>query len=229
MTDLSGIDAAGIMASNGWLAHLPEGFKREVLTRAILQRFSAREVIYRFGDPPGGIYGLVSGTVTVNTAPSTKVPRLVHLGVPGTWTGEGGFLSRQPRRLELRSVNDTLLMHLPLDTLDEMASRNPEVVRYVSLILMTTVDVMIHVIHDLQIRDTNRRIASVLARANWIGGNNVPLSQTDLGLMANASRKQVNAALQYFGKAGWITAGYRAIEVIDAQSLREFAAEPDTL
>ena len=73
------------------------------------------------------------------------------------------------------------------------------------------------------------RVTSVLARANWIGGNNVPLSQADLGLMANASRKQVNAALHYFGKAGWITVGYRAIEVIDTLSLSEFAAEPDAL
>ncbi|WP_322009348.1 Crp/Fnr family transcriptional regulator [Paraburkholderia sp. J12] len=227
MIELDRLDAAQIMTRNGWLARLPVEFQREVLARAILYRFSPRETIYRFGDPPGGIYGLVSGTVTVNTAPPTKAPRLVHLGVPGTWTGEGGFLTRQPRRIELCAATDALLLHVPLSVMDEMAAHDPEVVRYVSLILMMTVDVMIHVIHDLQIRDTTRRIAAVLARANWSGKGNVPLSQTELGLMANASRKQVNAALQYFSGAGWITNSYRAITVLDTDSLRDFSVDPD--
>ncbi|MGO4841964.1 Crp/Fnr family transcriptional regulator, partial [Rhizobiaceae sp. 2RAB30] len=67
--------------------------------------------------------------------------------------------------------------------------------RNFSHILMASVDVLIRIVHDLQIPDASRRIASVLQRATWIGERPIPLTQSEIGVMANASRKQVNAAL----------------------------------
>lgn len=59
----------------------------------------SHEVVYHFGDDLGGIYGLVSG-VAVNAAPQIDAPQLIHMGVPGSWTGEDSYLIRQPRRLD---------------------------------------------------------------------------------------------------------------------------------
>jgi CRP-like cAMP-binding protein len=216
--------AESILSRAGWLLLQPAAFRAEVLRRSILLHFAPGEVVYRFGDPLGGIYGLVAGTITVNTAPPTETPRPIHLGVPGAWTGEGCFLTRQPRRLELRALVDTWMMHLPLDALDKMAARDPAVVQRVIQILMMSIEVLIRVVHDLQKPDTSRRIAAVLQRATEIGEAPIPLSQTELGAMANASRKQVNAALQRFAISGWVTNTYRSITVIDAEGLRRFAA-----
>jgi CRP/FNR family cyclic AMP-dependent transcriptional regulator len=41
--------------------------------------------------------------------------------------------------------------------------------------------------------------------------------------MANASRQQVNAALQRFEKAGWLTSAYRSIAITNVEALRRFA------
>jgi CRP-like cAMP-binding protein len=88
---------------------------------------------------------------------------------------------------------------------------------------MINVDTLLRIVHDLQQRDASRRIAAVLWRISP-GATPVPLSQAELGTMANASRKQVNAALQRFEGKGWVENSYRSIVVRNVAELRSFAA-----
>lgn len=225
MTDKA--KAEQIVSSSGWLLHQPEAFRAEVLRRSILLKFAPDEAVYRVGDELGGIYGLVSGTVAIRIAPSMAMPLLVHLGVPGMWTGEGCFISRQLRRLEMRAVDEVWMLHLPLDAMDQIAAKMTEATLCFSNILMMSVDVLIRIIHDLQKPDAARRIASVLQRSGRIGDQPIRLSQVELGAMANASRKQVNAALKRFAEKGWVSHTYRSIKITDADALRHFADQED--
>jgi CRP-like cAMP-binding protein len=175
----------------------------------------------------GGIYGVVAGIMSVDSSPGHAAPLLMHIGIPGMWTGEGCFFTRQPRRIELRAIVDTCMMHLPLEAMDQMAARDPHTIRNFAQILMMNVDTLLRVVHDLQQRDASRRIAAVLWRVSP-GATPIPLSQTELGTMANASRKQVNAALQRFEAQGWLENGYRSIVLIKIAELRRFAAGEET-
>lgn len=215
-----------IMGERGWLCLVPKTFREEVLRRAQLQHFLAGKPVFHLGDPAGGIYGLVSGAVSVSIAPAGAAPRLVLLGVPGHWTGEACFLTRQPRRGEFRAVSDTTLLHLPLQALDQMAALDPQVIRYVAFILMMSVEFLLRVVHDLQKPAPDRRIASILQRATSTGGQ-IPLTQTQLGIMANTSRKQVNVALRRFSEAGWLENTYRSVKIIDMAALHHFAESDD--
>ncbi|RKP47137.1 Crp/Fnr family transcriptional regulator [Pararobbsia silviterrae] len=223
MGHITKAQADQIMSERGWLPVLPEAFRRDVLRQATLLHFAPNEAVFRSNDPIGGVYGLVAGTLSVSIAPAGATPRLILLGRPGYWTGEGCFLTRQPRRGELRAVVDTTMLQLPLNVLDQMAARDPEVVRYVSLMLMMNVELLFSVIHDLQKPEADRRIASALQRMTWIGEVPIPLTQSDIGIMTNASRKQVNAAIKRFSEAGWLTSTYRSIHVVDPAALRHFA------
>lgn len=218
-----------ILAGTGWLSERPEAFRAEVLQRSKLQRYAPGEVVFHLGDPIGGIYGLVKGTVAANIAPPMSVPRLIHLGAPGHWTGEVCFFTRQPRRGELRALVETWMMHLPLDAMDNIAANDIQATRHFAQILVITFTTVVRVIHDLQKADTTRRIASVLDRLSWIGDRPIPLSQAELGAMANASRKQVNAALQRFSAEGWLTHTYRSVTIRNAEALRRFAEEEDDI
>ncbi|MCQ8210238.1 helix-turn-helix domain-containing protein, partial [Cutibacterium acnes subsp. acnes] len=84
-------------------------------------------------------------------------------------------------------------------------------------------DMLIRIIHDLQKSDVDRRLASVLRRMAWTDDTPITISQYSLGIMANASRKQTNAALQRFTEAGWILRGYRSITVLNKKSLENFS------
>lgn len=220
-------DADALMSAMGWLAHHPESFRAEVLRRSRLARFEADEAIFHLGEPAGGIYGLVSGTVSVSIAPADATPRLVLLGVPGHWTGEACYLTRMPRRGDLRAVVETTMMYLPLEAMDQMTKQDPDVVRRFAHILMMSVEFLLRVVHDLQKPQAELRIASVLQRTSWIGDTPIPLSQEEIGAMANASRKQVNAALKRFTQAGWLTNTYRAVKITNVEALRRFAEGDD--
>jgi CRP-like cAMP-binding protein len=152
---------------------------------------------------------------------------LINIGALGAWTGEGCFLTRQPRRIELRALVETWLMHLPLEQMDQMASADPMVAHNFGQIIMSSVDVLIRVINDLQKVDPDRRIASVLERATSIEKRPLPLTQTEIGTMARASRRQVNAALKRFTENGWLKTSYRSITILNAEKLRLFATEDD--
>ncbi len=58
------VEGAGPPGGIGWLSQQPEEFQDEVFRRAVPVKYRAGEVIYRLGDPVGGIYGFVSGAVS---------------------------------------------------------------------------------------------------------------------------------------------------------------------
>lgn len=215
--------AQRIMKEGAWLAHMGEPFQTNLLRHAHLLRFAPGQAIYRHGDIGGGMYGLVAGSLTINSAPPDLAPQLIHMGMPGAWTGEGPFLTGQPRRIEMRALGVAWMMHVPLDALEQMAALDARVMGAIGVNTAFTVDVLLRIVHDLQKRDATRRIAAAIERSGWLGNIPIPLSQSDIGVMANASRKQVNAAMQRFTSAGWVTSTYRSITVTNPQALRTFS------
>lgn len=225
MARMSRANAESIMRQGSWLARMPESFATRLLNHALLQKFEAGEVIFRPGDPPGGIYGLVAGTVTVNTAPLDSTPRLIHIAVPGGWTGEDSFMTGHPRRIELCARSKAWVMHVPLEAMERMAAADPNDIRGFGVISILSADKLLRIVHDLQKTNVSSRIASVLHRMSWATDIPISVSQENLGIMTNTSRKQVNVVLQRFVEAGWIDIGYRAITVTDPSALRRHAEQ----
>jgi len=215
--------ARDILSNVGWLSRQPEPFQEEVFRRLVPMRYAAGDIIYRVGDPLGGIYGCVSGAVIAKGAPPRALPQILHILTPGGWTGEGSFLSREPRRIELQAALDTQAVYLPLDVMDAMAARDPQAIRYFVQMMIVNLDIVLHASYDLQDPDEHRRIARALRRIMALENVPIPLAQAALGILSNASRKTVNAALQRFEKSGWVKRGYRSITITDMKRLTQFA------
>lgn len=215
--------ARRVLTSRSWLGQQPEDFQAEVIRRGIPQTFGPGEVIYGLGEEGGGIYGLVSGSFAISIAVPGTVPRVVHFGTPGHWIGEGPFLTGTPRRVELRAALGCAVLNLPLDAMEMIAFRDPMAARRFGQIGMLNVDLAIRALRELLIPDTDRRIAAVLSRIASNEGASIPVTQSELGDMANATRKQAHATLGAFAARGWVRLGYRAIHVTDPTALSEFA------
>ena len=56
-------------------------------------------------------------------------------------------------------------------------------------------------------------------------GGDAHLTQSELGEMANLSRRIVSHVLARLDAAGWISIGYNRIAIVDAKALATFAAE----
>ena len=169
--------ARDILSSIGWLSRQPANFQAEVFKRATSVKFAAGEVIYRLGDPLGGIYGIVSGAVIATVAPPRETPHLLHVLMPGGWVGEGPFLSREPRRLGLQAAIDSSALYLSLDQMDQMAGRDPMTTRRFTQIMMMNLDIVLRAFYDLQEPDEYRRIALALRRVAALENTPIPLTQ----------------------------------------------------
>lgn len=216
-----------VMTRHGWLAQQPAAFRAEVLARALVQTYAPGQALYHLGDPPGGIYGLVSGVMTVTAAPGAALPRTIHVGAPGVWTGEGPYMIGGARRIGLRAASACRALHLPLETMEQMTAADPGVARRFGQIPLLNIDLLLRMVHDLLIKDPDRRIGAVLLRATAGGAHAVPLPQEAIGDMACATRKQVGLSLKRLAAAGWIARGYRSVTVIDPAGLRAFVAVED--
>jgi CRP/FNR family cyclic AMP-dependent transcriptional regulator len=216
--------AERVLSGRGWLSGQPEDFRRLVLAECQLLEFDQGAPIYCLGDPPGGIYGIASGNLAVSIAPGEGGPYLAHLATPGDWLGEAAFLTKQPRRLGLVAATKCVLMNLPLYAMERMAAQDPIAIRRFAQIAVANLDLALRAVSDLMISQPERRIAAVLVRST--GANSEPVvrvSQSELGQLANASRKLVNKTLQQFAGLGWVESGYNAIKIHDVQALKRFA------
>lgn len=216
--------ATQVLTRSGWLSRQPAAFQQEVLARMTLSRVAVGRHVYVSGDPLGGIYGLVAGTLAVTIAPGETGPHLVHLAAPGWWFGEGCFLTGAPRRIGLQAVTDCTVASLPLSEMNGLAARDPETVRRVAGIAMLNVDLALLAIEDLLRPDPMRRIAAVLWRGcGGVSGYCLPVTQPTLRQIANASRKETLAALRRLEEFGAIRRGYATLEILDAHRLRRLA------
>ncbi|MCB1487759.1 MAG: Crp/Fnr family transcriptional regulator [Bauldia sp.] len=224
MPERNRVQNCAALLQRGWLSFQPEPFRQRVIECVRLQAFDPGGTIYGLGDPPGGIYGLVRGTMGVSIAPGRAGPHLAHLALPGSWFGEGSFLTGQPRRVGLEAVTPCVLAHLTIADMERLVGGDPEVMRAFAQIAMTNIDLCMRGIEDLLIRDPIRRVAAVLWRTS--GGQRgieIPMTQAELARLANASRKYTLSALKQFVGLGLVRQGYHRIAVVEPERLRRFA------
>lgn len=226
---MSKISAAHeIVSRGGWLSSTPERFRNLVLKKSILQKVGAEQIIYSAGDPPGGIYGLVSGGLRVSIAPAEQAAFKAHLFVPGSWTGEAAAISMKPRLVAVSSTRETNLLHLPSSAVNAILHEEPEAFRSFASLTHWHLSTALGVIGDLMLRDPDKRIVSALLRLSGcrsetpigLGLVELDLAQDDLALISNVGRTKVNNVLRALQAAGQIEIGYRRIRVLVPDALR---------
>jgi CRP-like cAMP-binding protein len=227
-------EAKRLAAHKGWLADVPAEFREAVLSRSLLLRFKAGELIHFAGDQSAGMYGLLQGTVRVLLSADEHGPYFGHLLRPGTWFGEGPAITGQPRPVSLKASGETALLYLSQSDIAEIAQLNPTYWRFFVIPLMEHLNVALGAVADLMIRDHAKRLLAVLLRLGGcrtghpteeIGPIEVDVSQNDLAGMANVARMTASATLRKLTNAGFVELGYGRVLILAPERLREMLAE----
>jgi CRP/FNR family transcriptional regulator, cyclic AMP receptor protein len=225
--------AKKIIIENGWLSMTPPPFQGVVLERCRLQGFKAGQNIFMAGDPPGGMYGLVSGGLAISIAPGERGPYFAHLARPGTWFGESSAITQKPRRIGLAATRDSQLFHLPLPKINEIVATDPSAWRLFALVTSGHIDMAIGACDDLMIRDHVQRFVAILLR---LGGcryaspgdtshAEIDLRQDEIATLANVARTTAGAILRTLEKAGHIEQAYRRIRILAPDALRNMLGD----
>jgi CRP/FNR family cyclic AMP-dependent transcriptional regulator len=220
--------ARDIVLQRGWLGRLPDSFQRAVVDRCVLRKYRAGAWIYRRGDPPGGLYGVVRGSLAVDIAPEGRGPYLGYFMRPGSWFGEVPLFTGGPRLVSLRAARATELLYLPLHAVNAIVGEDSSAWRYFGLLSLAHVEILSSAIDDLLRRDHTKRFVAMLlhmgdcrlASPANAGPIEIDVGQKELAILANVARTTAGAILRELEQAGHIDLSYRLIRIVSPDALR---------
>jgi CRP-like cAMP-binding protein/phosphoribosyl 1,2-cyclic phosphodiesterase len=106
------------LPARGVLQGLPFAERAALLTGALRSRFRAGEVIFREGDPPGGVYFLRSGRVRISIQLPEGRERMLGIAKVGDTVGELAALDGGPRTATARAIEATTADYVPRETFE---------------------------------------------------------------------------------------------------------------
>jgi CRP-like cAMP-binding protein len=221
-----------LFAAHGWLSEQPAGFRRQLLSMARPVSVTRGNWVFAINDPPGGIYGVISGGIGIEGGGPFHLLRLGHVLRAGSWFGHHPILVPGARRTQgMRAMEDSELLYVPLAPLEALVKVDPVAARSIGRMADGGSILATRIISDLLIPDAGQRIAAVLLRVTAAEDGIEPhhpdgflMTQAELGEMANVSRPHVNQALGELERNGWITKNYQRLRIVDVEALRSFAA-----
>ena len=217
-------DAKELMERTGWLSQTPQSFRLNVLGRCRLLKVDAGQRIYGIDDPPGGIYGLVSGSVAVSMALQEHGPYLAHLMGVGSWFGLAAAMHRHSRIVGMTATRPSILLLLPMAEFDALVSESPGAWRYFTSLALMNASLSMYAADDLLIRDASRRCIATLLRLAGLrhasavtsASHDVDVTQEELAYLSNLSRNATGMLLRNMQKRGHIELAYKSIRILNA-------------
>jgi CRP-like cAMP-binding protein len=219
-----------IFDRRGWLAEAEEPLRLAILAKGRAIRLDRRARVFDSHDPPGGIYGVVSGGIGIQGCSQWHALRLGHILRAGDWFGYRSAVAGGGRSMGFIAIEPSELVYVSLPALSLLKRESPALEALLAAMAIRGDELGNLVACDLLIRNARRRIAAVLLRVTGAHENVQPsdprgfiLSQTELGDMANVSRHHTNRTLTFLQSQGWIEMSYVHIRLLDVAALAEFA------
>jgi len=221
------------LSDHGWLTLTSPDFRQAVFDRLTIRKFAAGDAIYRAGDSDGGLWAIIEGGVQFEIPGPQLAPGLAHVAIPGFWFGEGPLIGKDVRQNDAYATEPSVFATLALADCRALLDEDPARWQWIALLANMNRDLAMGVAADLLLQDPRQRIVATLLRlSGWRTGmhltpnpNPVHLSQQHLGQIANLSRTVVSATLRDLEQRGLIAIGYRSLEVLDGETLKEMLSE----
>ena len=217
---------SAILDANPWFATLPFDVREAMLLGAEPVRLRRSEMLFRQGDPPGGLYAVLRGSLKVSTLREDGREAILGVIEPGTWFGKISLIDSLPRTHDATSIGASELLVLPHQAFQGLMER-PVFARAVASLLATRLRMMYSMMEDVTLRSTRARVVRrllLLARGDAAMANavrpRVPVSQEALAMMLGISRQTLSKELKLLEQLGAIHIGYRCIELLSEERLR---------
>lgn len=219
-----------ILCADAWFSELPERLQRAIVAESVCRRVAANALVYAAGDPPTGMFAVLSGGVRlVHHSESGKVA-FYRLLVAGDWFGTISEIDGGSRFSDaVADDDDTVVLQLGHAAFHRLYRDDPEAHRaFIALIclnLRTTLAMMVEN-HSAPPREhLARLLVSIFTRPAGPPGTTSRLTQEALAAMTGLSRQTVSKVLHQFSREGLIALRYGRIDPLDLDSLASIARE----
>lgn len=218
-----------------WFSALPETLQEEVLRSGTRQKVRRGKHVFRQGDPPAGIFGLVSGEAQIIGTTLAGLDILIAVYRPGDWTGFLACVDEGPYTLSVVASQPCEVVQLPLAAVKRIFLSDVEGFRrFILPELASTRAIYSHVVESLAftpLQRLARRLVDLtsephgdLEASTFIS----PVTQDQIALSIMVSRQWTNRLLQHLEQADMIRISRSRIDIIDRARLLQLAVHGES-
>ncbi len=217
------------LQTSPWFAALPAAMQAELLAAAQLLSLSAGQTLFRRGDPPCGLYAVLSGALSAGAVDEQGKEALLTVIEPTTWFGEISVFDGLPRTHDTRALTDSLLLHIPQPALQALLHKTPAYWQQLALLMSQKLRFsFLHIEANSLLPAPARLARRLLLIAEGYGGvshgqRRIKLPQEKLAALLGLSRQTTNQLLKDMAAQGLLRLQYGEIEILDLDGLRRAA------
>jgi CRP/FNR family transcriptional regulator, cyclic AMP receptor protein len=226
----SDLDSSQLDA-NPWFQTLPDALRARLLASATVQALAAGATLFRRGDPPCGLYAVLSGALSIGAVDPDGREALLTVLEPTTWFGEISLFDGQPCTHDAIAVENTRLLHFTQAALQQLLDEEPRYWRHFGLLMAQKLRLSFMTVEAISLMPAAQRLAArLLMIAEGYGGistghTRIRLSQERLAALASLTRQTTNQLLKELAARGVVRVQVGEIEILDLDALRAASGE----
>ncbi len=212
-----------LLDADSWFGRLPVERRDALLSEARSRPVAAGGLIYATGDPPNGLWAVLSGQVRLKGYPAAGHEFLALILRPGTWFGEVSTLDDGPRPHDATAFGPARVLHVPMAAFHRLSERWPGLYLDLGRLVCRHQRVALDFIAQSVSLPLPARLARLLMGRAGEGDGPLHLRQEEVAVMLGVSRQTLNRHLRGLAQRGVLKLGYGRIDVIDPGALRALA------
>ena len=221
----------GLFATGTWFARLPDVVQDELMLAGRQRHLPAGATLFRVGDQPTGLHGLLGGDLHIIGSASNGHEMLMAIHRTGDWMGFLTCIDRQAHPLSAIAAVDCSIFSVPPTAIARIFERDVATFRLLLAPELRVGRRNYRWLVEMAMRPTLQRIAERLVDlGRWTHGERTGpvspienVSQEALAAATNVSRQTMNSALHELEALGLIKTGYGRIDIIDSRGLDALA------
>ncbi|MEP2706633.1 MAG: Crp/Fnr family transcriptional regulator [Roseibium sp.] len=185
-----------------------------------------RRSLYREGQRPGHVYGLIEGQVDVHLKAPNGEELIYPFSAPGRWYGLADVVANLPTYGTAKAGRESLVVCVSkqelLDFLDEDPTRYQNIVAHEYVLRRGLQETVIGLVTSDSLELVARRLVWMAEFEGTDLSTGLSISQFDFAASLGISPPTVQRAFRELKKLGAIETSYGEIKVQDLQTLKDF-------
>lgn len=209
--------------SSRFFANFDQDILDELERESSIKKYAAGETILVEGDPCGGLYNLISGSVKLFKHSPGGRELIITVFESGVTFNEVPVFDGGSSPINVAALEKSILLYITRDTLQKAIQRHPEQCHLIVERLAENLRNLIGLIEEIAFFQVPNRLARLLLRLPA----DHTYTQDQLAARLGTVREVVSRALRDLEKAGAIRCQRRRVEVIDRSILEIWVNRPD--
>jgi CRP/FNR family transcriptional regulator, cyclic AMP receptor protein len=218
-----------MIRSSAWAPCLSEAELQALLHEVFERQVPAGGYAIRRGEPADFWLGVIDGLVKMSVSEADGRLATFTGVTAGGWAGEGSLLKPGVWGYDGVAVRDCRLACVPRYSFERLVASNLAFNHHLLGQLNARLSLFVGLVEFDRLLGPDARVARCLASLfdpvlYPLAGDQVKLSQEEVGLLSGLSRQRANQALRTLERGGLLRIGFAGITVLDLAGLRTYDA-----